>query len=1049
MITWNRSIERQLLAFITAVFLWAPLSLAAAADLSIYSDKLAADWSDWSWGVTKNLSNATPVHSGAASVAVTITSGWSAFYLHPNTAVSTASYDQIRFWVHGGTSGAHKLQLVANANGNQAYSFTTSANAWTLISIPLSALGDPATLADLYWQDNSGGAQASFYLDDITLVQRPVAPTVDLPIYTDALASGWVDWSWSSSRNFSNTAPVHGGANSLALTITSGWGALFLHTDTPVDTYGYGSISFWVHGASAGNQKLQVSSDFGAHNFPFTATAGAWTQISIPLSALGNPGSLTDLWWSDTTGGAQATLYVDDIALVRGSGGGGVGQPVVGPALSIDAGANRHAISADIYGVNFQSEALIAELHLPVRRWGGNSTTRYNWQNDTTNTANDWYYENIPNQNSNPAALPDGSASDRFVEENQRTGTRTLLTVPTIGWVAKRRTAGHPYDCGFRVSKYGAQQATDPWDSDCGNGKTVNGADLTGIDPTDTSVAVGPSFVSQWIKHLTDKYGTAAKGGVSYYALDNEPMIWSGTHRDIHPEAPTYDEMRDRAYQYGAAIKAADPGAKILGPVEDGWCRYLYSMADNCLPGKDYQTHGNTQYVPWYLQQMRSYEQQHGTRLLDYLDLHFYPWGVSGAPSGSAATQALRLRSTRALWDASYIDESWISDTASGGVAVQLIPRMKKWAADNYPGTKLAISEYDWGAGEGINGALAQADVLGIFGREGLDLATYWGDVVSSQPFAFAFRMYRNYDGLGHGFGDSSVQASSADQGKLSVYTAQRSTDGALTILVINKSDNDLSSSVGLAGFNPQPSAVVYRYSKANLAAIEHAADQAVTTSGFSATFPANSITLLVVAAAGQTTIAVQPKWNLLGNSSGQSFQVAGVYADASWINSVWKWDAVLKRWQFYSPALKATELQTFANDRGYGVISEIRPGEGYWVNAKVASSVLLESGAAFNLTMANLVSGWNLAATGNTVTPSLFNVSLSATQPAAGVVPQNITSLWAWDGVSQGYYFYAPGLEAQGGSALSDYVSVNHYLDFTSSSKTLGPGVGFWVNKP
>lgn len=85
------------------------------------------------------------------------------------------------------------------------------------------------------------------------------------------------------------------------------------------------------------------------------------------------------------------------------------------------------------------------------------------------------------------------------------------------------------------------------------------------------------------------------------------------------------------------------------------------------------------------------------------------------------------MRSTRSLWDASYIDESWISDTAPGGVAVRLILRMKQWVANHSPGTRLAISEYNWGAPESINGALAQADVLGIFGREGLDLATLWG----------------------------------------------------------------------------------------------------------------------------------------------------------------------------------------------------------------------------------------------------------------------------------------------------------------------------------
>lgn len=554
---------------------------------------------------------------------------------------------------------------------------------------------------------------------------------------------------------------------------------------------------------------------------------------------------------------ACSTRLVMQVAmLVAGAAMAAAVPPMPGPALTVDVIADRHPINPDVYGVNMMlDEALARELRLPVRRWGGNYTSRYNWQNDTANVAFDWYFENIPQDNANPATLPDGSTTDRFVEQDRRTATRTLVTVPMIGWVPKRRLSGHPYDCSFKVSKYGAQQSTDPWDADCGNGRAPNGSALTGNDPADTSVAVDPSFVSAWINHLVAKYGTAANGGVAYYALDNEPMLWGSTHRDVHPQAVTYDELRDRSYQYGAAIKAADPSAKTFGPVEWGWCAYFYSGADNCSPGADYQAHGSTPFAAWYLQQMRAYEQQHGQRLLDYFDLHAYPYanGVALAAAGDAAKQALRLRSTRSLWDPTYIDESWVSDMAPGGVAVQLIPRMKQWVAANYPGTRLAITEYNWGGFDGVNGALAQADVLGIFGREGLDLATLWGDLTATTSATFAFRMYRNYDGAGNGFGDIGVRSSSADQGVVSVYSAQRSVDGALTIMVINKSGNDLATAVGLAGFNPRASAAAYRYSQAYPAAIEHLADQPVTASGFSANLPANSITLFVLPAANAT----------------------------------------------------------------------------------------------------------------------------------------------------------------------------------------------------
>jgi hypothetical protein len=250
---------------------------------------------------------------------------------------------------------------------------------------------------------------------------------------------------------------------------------------------------------------------------------------------------------------------------------------------------------------------------------------------------------------------------------------------------------------------------------------------------------------------------------------------------------------------------------------------------------------------------MKAYEQAHGVRILDYLDLHDYPAanGVALSGAGSAATQALRLRSTRSLWDPTYVDESWIGDAGWEGGIVRLIPRMKEWVTANYSGTKLAITEYNWGALDHINGAVAEADVLGIFGREGLDLATLWGPPTIDQPGAYAFRLYRNYDGKHHTFGAVSVRATSADQDRISIYAAQRSGDNALTIMAINKSlTQTLTSPIALTNIQTITRAAVYRYSAANLNAIARQPDQLISGSVFTATFPAQSITLFVTSPA-------------------------------------------------------------------------------------------------------------------------------------------------------------------------------------------------------
>lgn len=698
-----------------------------------------------------------------------------------------------------------------------------------------------------------------------TVVLLLAQPAAALDVYRDGLAGGWQDWSWGGvTRDFTRSTPVHAGSGSIAVTYTGGWSGLQLGRNDAVDISGLDILRCWVHGGANGGQPVQV--EVGNHltgaatRLTISPQAGAWTQVDVPLAALGTA-QVTYVFWFNNSGGAQATFYVDDVAfLASGNPTPTPPGPVAGPALRIDAGAGRHAISPDVYGINFADEALAAELRLPVNRWGGNATTRYNWQTDTSNRAFDWFFENIPNDIPNPALLPDGSSSDRFVEQNRRTGTATLLTVPLIGWTPR----GRAYACGFSVGKYGAQQSTDPWRPDCGNGVRTNGSEIAGNDPLDTSEPITPAFVQDWIEHLIGRYGTAAAGGVRFYNLDNEPMLWADTHRDVHPAPPSYDELRDRTFAYAAAIKASDPTALTLGPAEWGWSGYFWSALDAAPGGawwnnpQDRLAHGNVALVEWYLQQLRAYDQQHGARILDYLDLHYYPQaaGVALGSAGDAATQARRLRSTRSLWDPAYADESWIGD------AVQLVPRMADWVQRNYPGTKLAIGEYNWGGHEHINGALAQADVLGIFGREGLDLATLWDPPTAGQPAAFAFRMYRNVDGAGGAFGDIGVDATSTDQGIVAVYAAQRGAGGPLTVMVLNKTDLPQTSTVMLSGFSPSSGALAYRYSTGNTSAIVRLADQAVGAAGFTATFPPASMTLFVIgaaAAAGTVTPTPSP----------------------------------------------------------------------------------------------------------------------------------------------------------------------------------------------
>ena len=400
------------------------------------------------------------------------------------------------------------------------------------------------------------------------------------------------------------------------------------------------------------------------------------------------------------------------------------------------------------------------------------------------------------------------------------------------------------------------------------------------------------TWAGGWVNSFVQNpsYGTGASGkGVAFWDLDNEPAWWDGVHRDVHPNPSTYDEVTWGGMSTALAIKTADPTAMVNGPIIDYWWNYFYSKKDiengwgtgPCYEPwsgpTDRTAHGGVPMIEYYLRQFKSAEATYGKRLLDYVDIHGYfapdypagsGNGVAFTTSGDTGEQQVRLNSTRALWDPTYTDPNYrqpnyttdanyTSNCTTPLQAPQAIPMLQSWVANSYPGTKTAIDEYNFGGLESINGALTQADVLGIFGAYGLDLGTLWPTTTYADqgPGNMAFAIYRNYDGAKSTFGDMALASTSANQGQLSVYGALRTSDQAVTVVVINKTFGALTSTLSLGNLTASGSAKVYQYTAANLAAIAALPDQVVTapaagssTSTISSySFPAASITLFVI----------------------------------------------------------------------------------------------------------------------------------------------------------------------------------------------------------
>jgi hypothetical protein len=173
---------------------------------------------------------------------------------------------------------------------------------------------------------------------------------------------------------------------------------------------------------------------------------------------------------------------------------------------------------------------------------------------------------------------------------------------------------------------------------------------------------------------------------------------------------------------------------------------------------------------------------------------------------------------------------------------------MREWIDQYYPGTRLAIGEWSWGGEKSISGALAVADVLGIFGREGVDMASYWTFPSTDGAAAQAFQLYTHYNAQGDAFGDQAIAATadtSADY--VSVYASVDSVSNDVVIVAINKRfDADVQATIKLNGASAG-SANIYSLASGD-AAIRPSGAAAITGSLLQVNLPAASLTLARIA---------------------------------------------------------------------------------------------------------------------------------------------------------------------------------------------------------
>jgi len=698
-----------------------------------------------------------------------------------------------------------------------------------------------------------------FFLPALTLVVCPSVPhpqdltPVPAPaphkpfdvaeaIYEGGVQAGWKDGGTAPHEISRGPARVRFSEGAWVLAkpgLAGAFGGVAFRVKSPPGEGDFLEVRLEASDAKGDFPRVKVSPDNR------TDAEDGWTQVFVQMDQL-NPNNVPfdHVVLAAFRSDVSDWVLLDDVVLTKVVAGPphayhvAPGTPVV---IRVTCEATPTKISPMIYGFGGGTDdSTWRASGVAAHRWGGNATTRYNWETKFTNGASDWFFENR-----------DGGSYTAFFAENEAHHALGALTIPIIGWVAKDATS-----YSFPVSVFGPQAKTDPWRADAGNGLRADGTEIPPGPPARTSVPAPPEWAKRWVAAIVaddTKYGTRS---VAEYILDNEPMLWSSTHRDVHPEPVGYEELLQRTIQYGTAIREADPHAVIAGPAEWGWTNYFFSAKDKGHFGvkQDRWAHGNVPLVEWYLRKLRQHEKDTGVRVLDVLDLHYYPQEEnvfsSDAKDSNTRTQLLRLRATRSLWDPSYVDESWI------GESIHLLPRMKEWVENNYPGLGISIGEWNFGGEWDVTGALATAEALGRFAQFGVASAFYWTMPPAKSVSLQGFIAYRNFDGKGGRFLDWYLP-STVPEG-ISAFASRDEEGKHLVIIALNLSpSNAMRAKMDLSTCGEIANRQAYQFVRGAPSFAPGPPEQGDGSSSFAAVVPPWSLTVFDVKLARALAVGV------------------------------------------------------------------------------------------------------------------------------------------------------------------------------------------------
>jgi fibronectin type 3 domain-containing protein len=539
---------------------------------------------------------------------------------------------------------------------------------------------------------------------------------------------------------------------------------------------------------TAGNAQVSLSWD---------ASTGAMSYNVKRSTANGGPFSATLASPAVTnyidTAVTNGTTYYYVVSAVNASGESANSAqasatptgPVANVTITIDPTKTK-PISLWIYGINFYSGITGAPPQLTFDRDGGNRWTAYNWETNASNAGSDYLYENDDYLSS--STVP-AEAVRSFIAGDQSNGLASLMTVQLQGLVAGDES--------------GPVSVTDPPDLTrfkqvVDKKSTVSSVPFT-ITPPTTDANV---YMDEFAWALDQKFSGMGIFGTSpahptFVSLDNEPELWNSTHLEVQgPNPVTSDAYIAKTITLTEALKDQFPNMVIFGPVHYGF-QGIYNWQ-----GELSATPGGANWFPdKYLAALNTASATYGKPLVDVYDFHWYveEYDANGNRaidlSGTSLTDAqvqLIVQSPRALWDPTFTDSTnsnpWIYEEL-GNTPINILGRLQAKINSEFPGMKISITEYENGGWNHIAGTIAQTDNLGIFGSQGLFAASFWPPNGTYSYALAGFRAFRDFDGVGANFGDTSLQSTSSNVQNVVVYaSSDGAAPGRFVFVAINRS---------------------------------------------------------------------------------------------------------------------------------------------------------------------------------------------------------------------------------------------------------------------